>query len=74
MSRPRTAGDDLRVEIVGGGRPDAVTTAAIAVAVRSVLAGRGALGRSGAVTPAWRRAALREGVGGAPEIRPDGRG
>ena len=74
MNRPPAARDDLRVEVVGGGRPDAATTAAIAVAVRSVLGGRGEARRTGAVTPAWRRAALREGVGGAPEVRPDGRG
>jgi hypothetical protein len=67
---------ELRVEIVAGGRPDAETVAAIGLAVRAVLAGRGPVGagRDGAGTPAWRRAALREGVGGAPERRPDGRG
>ena len=68
-----TAREDVRIEIVAGGRPDAATVAAIGLALRAVRTSVGPA-RPRPVTPAWRRAALREGVGGAPQVRPDGRG
>ena len=68
-----SAGRDVHVEVVAGGRADAATVAAIGLAVRAVL--RDEVGPVvTAPTAGWRRAALREGVGGAPEVRPDGRG
>jgi hypothetical protein len=67
-------GTDVHVEVVAGGRPDAATLAAIGLAVRKVVRGAAPSGRNAPITPGWRRAALREGVGGRPEVRPDGRG
>jgi hypothetical protein len=64
---------DVRIEVVAGGRPDAMTVAAIGLAVRAVLRTEGP-GVTPVATSGWRRAALREGVGGTPEVRPVGRG
>ncbi len=62
------------IEVVGGGRPDGPTLTAIERALALVLARRGRdAGTAAPVTPAWRRAALREGVGGPRSIRPDRR-
>lgn len=70
MSRPSVV-----IEVVAGGRPDAVTLVAIERAVHRVLARRRPQpDGAGPATPAWRRAALREGVGGARAVRPDRRG
>jgi hypothetical protein len=67
-------GPDLQVEVVAGGRPDAAVVTAIGVAVRRISLRGEVAARRGTATSDWRRAALREGVGGRPEIRPDGRG
>ena len=67
-------GPPLDVEVIAGGRPDAATTTAIALAIRAVGRAGSAAARPATTTPGWRRAALREGVGGRPEVRPDGRG
>ena len=68
------AGHGPDVKVIAGGRTDDATVAAIAVALhRIALSGRTTSRRS-AATPGWRRAALREGVGGRREVAPDGRG
>jgi hypothetical protein len=54
-----------RMVITGGGRPDAAQLAALVVALTP--------GRSsppGTGPPAWRRAALLEGIGGATNLSP----
>jgi hypothetical protein len=65
---------ELRVEVIRGGRPDAETVAAIGLAIDATLGPlleEGGVGSTGGTPPsAWRRAALREGVGGAVEVGP----
>lgn len=68
-----------RIDVIAGGRPDAETITAIRLALRAVGGIGAGAGEDGTAegpgsTPAWRRAALREGVGGAPMVAPDGLG
>ncbi len=65
-----------RIEVTRGGTPDAATRSAIERAVAIVMGRRDAADapEDAPRVPAWRRAALREGVGGVRATRPDRRG
>lgn len=57
-----------RIEIVGGGQPDPAELAALVLALTPVTGPADDRVRSVERTPAWRRAALLEGVGGAAPV------
>lgn len=65
------AGPPARLEVVAGGDPSDAELAALVIALTPVAAPPPAAGRADvARTPAWARAALLEGVGHRPPIRP----
>lgn len=68
MSEPVDLARDLVV--TGGGSPSPDELAAIVAAVRTVAAEQAALAGWHVGPPAWTRAALREGVGGARAAAP----